>query len=261
MQYRVEQVAAASGVKVDTVRFYQNRGLIAPPRREGRVAIYEDSHLDRSRQIRRLRGQGFSLAHIGRLAVRAADAGPADDTRELEAPESALLTALAQESIGSRTLDRSQLAAETGVPESVIEGALSSGLLQPTLGGDDAVRFSSSDAEMLRSGLALLGAGLPLAELLELSGRHARNIEQVTEAAIDLFDDHVRKVADGQDPDAVARTFRELLPMVTRLVALHFQRTLVARAIERLRAKGEGPALERALLGVAESVLEEGWKR
>jgi hypothetical protein len=48
----------------------------------------------------------------------------------------------------------------------------------------------------------------------------------------------------------VAAAFRELLPQVTRLVGLHFQRTLVNRAIERLRAKGEGPALEQALAAV-----------
>ena len=41
MEYRVEELAASAGVRVDTVRFYQGRGLLPAPRREGRVAFYQ----------------------------------------------------------------------------------------------------------------------------------------------------------------------------------------------------------------------------
>ena len=37
MRYRVEQLAAACDVSVDTVRYYQSRGLLPAPEREGRV--------------------------------------------------------------------------------------------------------------------------------------------------------------------------------------------------------------------------------
>ena len=55
---------AAAGVGVDTVRFYQGRSLLPPPRREGRVALYGDEHLERLRRIRALQSQGFTLAQI-----------------------------------------------------------------------------------------------------------------------------------------------------------------------------------------------------
>ena len=44
---RVEQLSARAGVSVDTIRYYQSKGLLDPPRREGRVAWYDDGHLDR----------------------------------------------------------------------------------------------------------------------------------------------------------------------------------------------------------------------
>ncbi|HLW16141.1 MAG TPA: MerR family transcriptional regulator, partial [Actinomycetota bacterium] len=45
--YRVEQLAAACDVSVDTIRYYQSKGLLPPPKREGRVAIYDREHLQR----------------------------------------------------------------------------------------------------------------------------------------------------------------------------------------------------------------------
>ena len=41
MQYRVEELARAAGVSVDTIRFYQARRLLPAPRRAGRRAVYE----------------------------------------------------------------------------------------------------------------------------------------------------------------------------------------------------------------------------
>ena len=52
MEYRIEQLARTAGVAVDTIRFYQGKGLLEAPRREGRVTWYGDAHLDRLRRIR-----------------------------------------------------------------------------------------------------------------------------------------------------------------------------------------------------------------
>ena len=68
MDYRVEQLASACDISVDTVRFYQARGLLPPPRREGRVAIYGADHAERIRRIRTLQAQGLSLAVISRVS-------------------------------------------------------------------------------------------------------------------------------------------------------------------------------------------------
>ena len=64
---RVEQLAARADVTVDTIRYYQSKGLLDPPRREGRVAWYGQRHLERLSRIRSLQGRGFTLATIARL--------------------------------------------------------------------------------------------------------------------------------------------------------------------------------------------------
>ena len=67
MELRVAELAEAAGVGVDTVRFYQSRGLIPAPLRRGRFAIYSEQHLERLRRVRSLLDSGFSLAQIRQI--------------------------------------------------------------------------------------------------------------------------------------------------------------------------------------------------
>ena len=260
MDYRVEELAAAADVRVDTIRFYQSKGLLPKPRREGRIALYGTSHLERLRRIRSLGDQGFSLAQIGRvLAERDAS----------EAPEP-LLEALVEKEVGERTYSQAELAREAGIPEALVQAAVAAGLGEP-VEIDGEVRFTGADLEMARSALVILGAGFPLDSLLAIAVGHARHVQGLANEAIDLFDDHVRKGGAGLGEDeaeflahqeSTAQAFRDLLPQVTRLVALHFQRTLVARAIERL-AESEGESrgdLERALAATEAKRLAVEWR-
>jgi hypothetical protein len=78
--------------------------------------------------------------------------------------------------------------------------------------------------------------------------------------AIDLFDRYVRKQGGAQqDPEAVARAFKDMLPLVSALVAHHFQRLLVNRALRRLKKKGERDALEVAVQVAARTRLGLRW--
>ncbi len=248
MDYRVEELARQAGVSVDTVRFYQGRGLLPPPERRGRVAIYGDGHLERLQRIRRWLKEGLTLAVIRRILDRGAANG-----------DRALLEALAEERVGARTLSATELASESGLPASLVTAAVSAGLLTPLRVGDEE-RFSESDLEMARSGLAILSAGFPIAELFSLAAEHVSAVERVTDRAIELFDEHVRKAGD-RDPDApdVTEAFRSLTPQVTRLVALHFQRTLVNRALARLEGREEFETLAQALAAVESAQLEVKW--
>jgi DNA-binding transcriptional MerR regulator len=49
------------------VRLYQTRGLLPPPRRQGRIAYYGEEHRGRLRLITQLQERGFSLAAIKEL--------------------------------------------------------------------------------------------------------------------------------------------------------------------------------------------------
>ena len=63
----IGKLAAAGGVGVETVRFYQRRGLLAEPDRDGGVRRYDHTDLRRLRFIRAAQAGGFTLAEIGEL--------------------------------------------------------------------------------------------------------------------------------------------------------------------------------------------------
>ncbi len=48
---RVEELARRADVSVDTIRFYQKRRLLPPPRRDGRIAWYGVGHVERLARI------------------------------------------------------------------------------------------------------------------------------------------------------------------------------------------------------------------
>jgi len=119
-RWRVEELAAASGVSVDTIRFYQKRRLLAAPAREGRVAWYGTQHRDRLLRIRELQGRGLPLNLIGRV-LDGASSGDAD---------ARLAAAVAGKAAGI-DLTQDELAERTGVSVEVIDVLSAAGLLAP----------------------------------------------------------------------------------------------------------------------------------
>lgn len=102
----IGKLAAATGTKVETVRYYERAGLIAPPARtDGNYRSYRPEDLERLCFIRRTRDLGFSLDEVRALlnlaAQRDRDCGTVDKlaTHHLEEIDRKIadLTALRRE--------------------------------------------------------------------------------------------------------------------------------------------------------------------
>jgi DNA-binding transcriptional MerR regulator len=63
-EYTIDQLAAKSGIPSRTIRFYQAKGVLPAPRRRGRVAFYDDSHLERLKVVAELQDKGLRLRAI-----------------------------------------------------------------------------------------------------------------------------------------------------------------------------------------------------
>ncbi len=223
MPYRVEELAEAAGVAVDTVRYYQREKLLAPPEREGRRAWYDDGHLERLREIRDLADQGFSLAQI----------------RSLSSPDaSGLLADLASENAADPELDKSELARRAEVPEFLVDVVVSAGLITPS-GASGDERFAADSIDMLVAARTLVSEGVSLEELTALALRHATHVEDVIDDAIEVFKRHSDNKG-GSREDLVALMHR-LVPVASSLVGQHFERTLRTRALARI---GDDPVTE-----------------
>ena len=230
MEYRIEQLARAAGVAVDTIRFYQGKGLLDAPRRVGRVTWYGESHMERLRRIKELQQQGFSLTVIQRFLAG-----------ELEASDEALVAAVTRPA-APQTLTLSELAERSGVAEPLLMSLQQAGLLVPVEGGDQPL-YPADDLEAIAAGMKLIAAGVPLGSLLELGKDYAAAVDRTARLAVDLFDHHVREriQAEGGATETAERrllqTFNDLLEASGTLVRHHFQRTLLRAAREHIERR------------------------
>jgi MerR family mercuric resistance operon transcriptional regulator len=91
----IAKLAAAGGVGVETVRYYQRRGLVGTPERSGGtvgIRHYEEADVRRLRFIRAAQAAGFTLEQIGELITLEATEERAR-VRELAATRVAALEA------------------------------------------------------------------------------------------------------------------------------------------------------------------------
>ena len=230
MEYRIEQLARTAGVAVDTIRFYQGKGLLEAPRREGRVTWYGDAHVERLKRIKELQQQGFTLTVIQRFLAG-----------ELEPSDEALVAAVTHPA-APQTLTLAELAERSGVPEPLLATLEQAGLLVPIEGGAEPL-YPADDLRAIEAGMKLIAAGVPLGSLMELAKDYATAVDRTARQAVDLFDHHVREriQAEGGETEAAERrlleTFNELLEASGTLVRHHFERTLLKAAREHIEKR------------------------
>jgi DNA-binding transcriptional MerR regulator len=251
MAYSLSDVVQQSGVPVDTIRYYQTIRLLPGPGREGRNAVYDETHLDRLRLIRSMAARGLSLKVIAMLLEKG----------ERAESDRALLTAIEEEATAPGW-DSESAAKQLGIPHALLSSVERAGLAEAQEQADGTRRYSDGDLRVARGALKILGYGFPLTRLLALAVKHDRSIRKTVDGAIDLFDQYVRKrTRSGEaEPEAVSAAFKEILPLVTGLVAHHFQRVLVNRALKRLKKSGDTGPLEIALKVASETRLGVRWQ-
>ncbi|MEO6020577.1 MAG: heavy metal-responsive transcriptional regulator [Knoellia sp.] len=82
---RIGEVAAAAGLPTQTIRFYERKGLLPPPRRgPNGYRVYDPPTLTRLRFIRSVQGAGLTLVEIATiLKLRGEGVTPCTHVREL----------------------------------------------------------------------------------------------------------------------------------------------------------------------------------
>lgn len=246
VRMRVEELALAGEVSVDTVRYYQKQRLLPPPGRDGRLAFYGDEHLARLTRIKELQRRGFTLAVIRRFL-----------SGELDPADEPLAAAVGGTGGGGEGDDAGELfgidelADRVGVPRAMLDSLVREGLLIPrSVGGHPG--FSDADVTVLSGGLRLLEAGLPLPELFALARHHHVVTREVAAEAVELFDTWVRRplraadLAEDEKAERLVAAFNTLMPAVTALVAHHFRRILLQVAQEHLESVGDRSELDAA---------------
>lgn len=207
-EYRVTELAEKAGITVRTLRFYRERKLIPPPRREGRIAWYNDHHLARLRTITALLERGHTLGGIAEL-IAAFESGRRDVGELLG------LDGLPSWSEETPVRLTPQALADYFDDEATAENltvSLDIGYL--AVDGDDIVHMSR---RLLDTSRALVGQGIPLAAVLA-AGREVReHVDAIAETFATLLINHV--LADARERgEEIGETVERLRPLAKSVV-------------------------------------------
>lgn len=66
-EYRIDELAQLAGTTTRNIRVYRDRGLLHPPLRVGRIALFNDTHLTRLRLITSMLDKGYNIAHVNEM--------------------------------------------------------------------------------------------------------------------------------------------------------------------------------------------------
>ncbi|WP_352888573.1 MerR family transcriptional regulator [Sinimarinibacterium thermocellulolyticum] len=238
-EYSVEDLARAARTTVRNVRAYQDRGLIPPPERRGRIGVYNESHLSRLRIIGQMLERGYTLSSIGELleawergsdlagllGLESAVSSPWTD----ETPKLYSLTELVKLFGGSFKLPWLVKAAELGIL--VPEGA----------------RFRAPSPRMIQAGAELVKAGIPLDEMLDVVAQLRGNVELAADRMVQLVEQHLfDRFGKGLPPAEEVPRLGEIIWRLRPLVemAVHAE---VARAMEAAATRHLGDRLAAIL--------------
>lgn len=231
----IDELAQRAGTTSRNVRAYQERGLLPPPERKGRVGVYSEGHLARLRLVAELAGRGFSLASIGEL-IEAWEAG--NTISDVLGFEHAVTAWGQQDPV---VLTAAELVERFGgVDPAALQRSIDLGLVEPADGG-----FRVLAPQLLDVGADLVALGVPIDAVLDESAALLDAVDTIAGRFVALFTEHVVDVSGATEASA-----EELRAMTEKVTAA---RPLASRAVERALTD----AMARHVAGLVGAMVSE----
>ena len=247
-EYRINELARLANTTVRNGRVYQDRGLLSPPRREGRVGIYTEVHLARLRLIGQLLKRGYTFANIAELVSVWERGG---NLSEVLGFESAVGDPWSDEIPGYMTLEElTDLFGDQVTPERVAR-AVELGLLEP-----EGKRYRVPSPRLLHAGAELVEIGMSLDAVLDLAQELRDRIDAAAEALNRQVSEHIiatyapEGIIHSEDLGKVADVIRRVRPLaqiavdaiLAQAMSRHMHETLgdhFAQIIDHLKERAE----------------------
>jgi DNA-binding transcriptional MerR regulator len=200
----IDELARRAGTTTRNVRVYQERGLLPPPQRRGRVGLYGPEHLLRLQLVLRMLGRGYPLSAILELVKAWEEQRDLGDVLGLEEALAAPYVSEAPVRIS-----RSSFEALFGV-DLPVQRAIKAGMVRAD--GDDLVATSPRFFEV---GAELIGDGIPPEAVIETALEIRAAVDRIAEVCVGMVNEHVwqRFVDAGMPADERER----MAAVITRM--------------------------------------------
>ena len=237
----IDQLAHDAGVPTSTVRLYQNRGLLPPPRREGRVGYYNIGHRDRLRLIAHLQQRGFSLAAIKETL---------DHWTEGRSLAHLLGVSQIAPNLKRKTLrmapeEFARRFAGMDITQEDIQRAVRIGLVQ-----FDGAELSVPNEAFIDLGAAVARLGIPVSEILDEHEALIISVNGIAERFREVFHRHfwepyVEKGMPAEEMPSLTAAVSQLTELATSVVTAELHQRFAAFAEQYLARAAESVAKGR----------------
>lgn len=224
----IDEIARDADLPVSTVRLYQNKGLLAPPTKRGRVGYYGADHRERLRLIAHLQTRGFSLAAI----KEALDSWNAGRSLDHLLGVGAIAPTLERAPLRLSPSELAQRFDGVALSQAEMQRATAMGLIE--LDGTDVVVKHEAFADI---GPAVARLGVPVAEILDEYEALAGAVDEIATRFKAVFEKHMWQPFATQGMPArevgeLTNQVAQLTELATSVVTVELQERFAAFAAE-----------------------------
>jgi DNA-binding transcriptional MerR regulator len=236
--YSIDELARLAGSNVRNVRLYQERGLLPPPRREGRTNRYAQEHLERLRLILDMLAKGYPLSTIRELLD--AWEGQRSVAELLGFEQAVSAPFVTEEPRHYSEAEVLQMFPDEDEPDRSWRRALELELVVPDPEGDG---FVAPSPALLEAGADLVADGVPVSAALDVAAVVRKSTDRMADAFVSMFVRHIWEpfVAAGMP----AERFNDITEALERQRPLAEQAVLAAMA-QAMQRRVEAVATEHA---------------
>ncbi|OBG40258.1 MerR family transcriptional regulator [Mycolicibacter heraklionensis] len=207
-EYRIDDLARLGGTTTRNVRVYRDRDLLPPPRRVGRIALYNDTHLTRLRLITSMLDRGYTIAHVKEM-IGAWEQGK--DLGDILGLESAIAGSWTTEQ--PETMPRAEAEQRIGDPPAMRR-----------LVALGVIRLNEADAlatitrpKLIDAFNEVRGYGIAIDKLIDLYEQSLPHIDAISQMLVRAGAEHVLTRIQPGAPLPADTEIAELIGMLVRL--------------------------------------------
>jgi DNA-binding transcriptional MerR regulator len=208
-EYRIDDLARLAGTTTRNIRVYRDRGLLPPPLRVGRIALFNDTHLTRLRLITSMLDRGYTLAHVREMLSAWEEGKNLGDVLGLE-------TAI----VGSWTTEKPATMALSDVQRLIDDRLAFNRLVKLQLIRVDGSNATITRPKLIDAFIEIRGYGVSLSKLIDLHEQIVPLVDQISEMLVRAGAEHV---ADRIKPGQPLPPDTEIAELITMLVRFRTQ--------------------------------------
>ncbi|MDT5348602.1 MAG: hypothetical protein QOH91_1889 [Mycobacterium sp.] len=208
-EYRIDDLARLARTTTRNIRVYRDRGLLPPPMRVGRIALFNDTHLTRLRLITSMLDRGYNIAHVREMLSAWEEGRNLGDILGLE-------TAI----VGTWTTEKPQTMALAEAKRLVDDPGAFERLLALQIIRVEGEQATITRPKLIEAFNEIRGYGISTDKLIDLHEQILPKIDEISDMLVRAGAEHVM---DRLKPGAALPADAEIAELITMLVRFRTQ--------------------------------------